>query len=209
MKKISVIKETLSKYEGYKIEEIELISTIIGETAGSNLYNAGLTNLEEIHSYGAKELAKLTGLRKDKIIQLLALYELCKRNIRTEPLATITAPKDLFNYCKDMMYEDQEVLRLICLDIKNQVIWSKDMFKGGISTSIVDVRLLLKEAIRLSSASIAVAHNHPSGEPSPSKDDLNITTRLNESCKIIGVNLLDHVIVGKDRFFSFKDKGIL
>lgn len=209
MKNNTIIKETLTKYEGYKIKDIELISTIIGERAGLNLYNSGLTNLDEIHSYSLKDLIKITGISKDKAIQLLALYELCKRNIKDNSIQSISSPKDIFDVCKDMMYEPQEILRLICLDTKNNIILSKDMFKGGLNTSIVDVKLILREALRVPSANIAIVHNHPSGNPDPSKEDINITTRLFNSCKLIGINLLDHVIIGYDRYISLKEKGLI
>lgn len=209
MKKNSVVKETLIKYEGYKVEDIELISTIIGEATGTSLYNAGLTNLDEIYTYGITDLIKMTGIRKDKAIQLLALYELCKRNIKSNINATITSPKDIYDFCKDMMYAEQEILRLICLDTKNNVLASKDVFKGGINSSIVDIKIILRDAIRLTSSSIIIVHNHPSGDPSPSTEDISITTRLKEACAIMGISLLDHIIVGKNQYHSFKEKSIL
>lgn len=209
MKKNTVIKETLTKYEGYKIKDIELISTIIGERAGLHLYNSGLTNLDEINSYGLKDLIKLTGISKDKAIQLLALYELCKRNIKDSNIQSISSPNDIFSVCKDMMYESQEVLRLICLDTKNNIILSKDMFKGGLNTSIVDIKIILKEALRFPASSIVLVHNHPSGNPEPSKEDIDLTNRLFNSCKLIGINLLDHIIIGYDKYTSFKEKCLV
>lgn len=209
MKKNSVIKETLAKYEGYKVEDIELISTIIGESAGISLYNAGLTNLDEIYTYGIQDLVKLTGIRKDKAIQLLALYELCKRNIKSDGESLISSPKDIFDYCKDMMYEEQEVLRLICLNTKNYVLASKDVFKGGLNTSIIDIKIVLRDAIRLTSSSIVIVHNHPSGDPTPSKEDIAVTSRLKEACHIMGINFMDHIIVGKNQYLSFKEKCLL
>lgn len=209
MKKNSVIKETLVKCEGYKVEDIELISTIIGESVGTSLYNSGLTTLDEIYTYGIKDLIKITGIRKDKAIQLLALYELCKRNIKSDGKSQIASPRDIFDYCKDMMYEEQEILRLICLNTKNYILASKDVFKGGLSTSIVDVKIILRDAIRLTSSSIVIVHNHPSGDPSPSKEDLHVTARLNDACKIMGISLIDHIIVGKNQYVSLKEKCLL
>lgn len=209
MKKISVVKEQLAKYEGYKAEDIELISTIIGESTGVSLYNAGLTNLDEIYTYSLKDLIKLTGIRKDKAIQLLALYELCKRNIKSDSKTSISSPYDIFDYCKDMMYEEQEVLRLICLNTKNYILSSKDIFKGGLNTSVVDIKIILRDAIRLTSSSIVIVHNHPSGDPSPSNEDISLTSRLNDACRIMGINLMDHIVVGKNQYISFKEKCLL
>ena len=209
MEKNIFVKEALIKYEGYKIKDIELISTVIGEATGKKLYDAGMVNLDDISNYGIKDLIKITGIGKTKAIQLLALYELCKRNIKQEKTIQIQSPNDMYSLCKDMMYEEQEVLRLICLNTKNKILLNKDVFRGGLSSSIVDVRILLREAIRLSSASIVIVHNHPSGDPTPSREDINITTRLNEACKIMGINLLDHIIIGKDKYLSFKEKGMV
>ena len=103
----------------------------------------------------------------------------------------------------------QEVLKLIMLDTKNQIISIKDVFKGSLNTSIVHPREIFNEAIKRNSSSIIICHNHPSGDPTPSKEDINITLRINECSKIIGISLLDHIIVGKGKFISLKEKGII
>ena len=210
MEKNAFIRETLMKFEGHKLRDIELISTVIGEEGGQSLYNAGILNLRDLSSYEVKELTKLPGIGKSKAAQLLAVYELCKRNIKQLDNEQISAPSDAYGLCKDMVNEEQEILRLFCLNTKNKVMAVKDVFKGGISSLVVDLRIILKEALRMSASSIIISHNHPSGDPIPSKEDIDITGRLKESSTIIGLSLIDHIIVGKEsRYFSFKEKGML
>ena len=103
----------------------------------------------------------------------------------------------------------QEVFKLILLNTKNIVIGTKDVFKGTLNSSIVHPREVFKEAIHRGSASIIVCHNHPSGDPSPSKEDINITLRLKECGNIMGIELLDHIIIGNNRYVSLKEKGII
>ena len=110
---------------------------------------------------------------------------------------------------KEMVFLKQEVLKLIMLDTKNNVIGIKDVFKGSLNSSIVHPREIFKEALKKSSASIIICHNHPSGDPTPSKEDINITIRLKECGKIIGIDLLDHLIIGKNKYISLKQKGII
>jgi len=110
---------------------------------------------------------------------------------------------------KEMVVLKQEVLKLIMLDTKNNIIGIKDVFKGSLNTSIVHPREIFKEAIKKSSSSIIICHNHPSGDPTPSKEDINITIRLKECSKIMGIDLLDHLIIGKDQYVSLKEKGII
>ncbi|MDZ5016734.1 DNA repair protein RadC, partial [Clostridium perfringens] len=101
------------------------------------------------------------------------------------------------------------VLKLIMLDTKNNIIGIKDVFKGSLNASIVHPREVFKEALKKSSSSIIVCHNHPSGDPTPSKEDINITVRLKECGRIMGIDLLDHIIIGKEKFISLKEKGII
>lgn len=98
---------------------------------------------------------------------------------------------------------------LINLDTKNKVISKKEIFKGGLKSSLVHPREIFREAVKDSAASIIICHNHPSGDPTPSRDDINITTRLKECGKMMGIELLDHLIIGDNRFISLKEKDIL
>ncbi len=95
------------------------------------------------------------------------------------------------------------------LNTKNQVLHKKTVFIGSLNASIVHPREVYKEALRRSAASIICIHNHPSGDPSPSREDIEVTKRLNECGKILGIDLLDHLIIGENKFVSLKEKGYL
>lgn len=188
---------------GTKGENIVSLSTrIISEFDG----------LDGLLEAGIEEISTIKGVKNIKASQIIAIGELVKRinKISLTKKRNISSPKDVANFImKEMMFLKQEILKVIMLDTKNNIIGTKDVFKGSLNTSIVHPREIFKEAIRKSSSSIIICHNHPSGDPTPSKEDINITIRIKECGKIIGIDLLDHLIVGKDKFVSLKEKGII
>ena len=109
----------------------------------------------------------------------------------------------------DMRFLSQEHFVTLYLNTKNQVLHKKTVFIGSLNASIVHPREVYKEALRRSAASIICIHNHPSGDPSPSREDIEVTKRLNESGRILGIDLLDHLIIGENKFVSLKEKGYL
>jgi DNA repair protein RadC len=123
----------------------------------------------------------------------------------------ISSPKDCFNIFKKFIGDyDREALVVLTLDIKNKINSITVASLGSVNSSIVHPREVFKTAILSNASSIIIGHNHPSGDPSPSKEDINITERLKECGKIMGIELLDHVIIGEyDKYFSFKEKGLL
>ena len=108
-----------------------------------------------------------------------------------------------------MRFLKKEYLRVILLNTKNCVISTEDVSIGSLNASIVHPREVFFEAIRKHAASIIICHNHPSGDPTPSNEDISITKRLKECGKIIGIELLDHLIIGDGTFISLKEKGVL
>lgn len=169
--------------------------------------------LDGLLNTSLSEITTIKGIKNKKASQILAMAELFKRFNTLKSLKVnhkISSPKDIANLLINEMSElKQEVLKLIMLDTKNQIIGIKDVFKGSLNTSIVHPREIFNEAIKRNSSSIIICHNHPSGDPTPSKEDINITLRINECSKIIGISLLDHIIVGKGKFTSLKEKGII
>ncbi|WP_432199341.1 RadC family protein [Anoxybacillus gonensis] len=124
------------------------------------------------------------------------------------PERRITSPEDAFNLVKRFLVDvDREYFLVVCLDTKNQPTAINICHVGSLNASIVHPREVLKPAILSNSASIIVAHNHPSSDPTPSREDIEVTKRLIEAGRIIGIDLLDHIIVGTDRFISLKEKG--
>ena len=95
------------------------------------------------------------------------------------------------------------------LDNHNRLIAEKTLFFGSVNMSIVSAREIFREAVKFGSANIIISHNHPSGNPEPSKEDINVSIRIKECGEIMGINLLDHIIIGRNNYTSLKEKGII
>ncbi|WP_092492193.1 RadC family protein [Virgibacillus salinus] len=122
----------------------------------------------------------------------------------------IQSPEDGYELMKEFLGEvDREHFLVVCLDTKNQPTSINVCHVGSLNASVVHPREVFKPAILSNAASLIVGHNHPSGQPEPSQEDINVTKRLSESGKIVGIELLDHIILGDDKFISLKEKGYL
>jgi len=159
-----------------------------------------------------EELMKIKGVGEAKAIQLLAAIELGKRiaNMKNEERYVIRSPEDGANYVmEELRFLTQEHFVCLFLNTKNEVIHKQTIFIGSLNASIVHPRELFKEAFRRSAASMICLHNHPSGNPEPSREDIEVTRRLVECGRILGVDVLDHIIIGDKRYVSLKEKGYL
>ena len=195
---LAVILRTGTKKENI----ITLCNKLIKESGGLN----GLLSMNY------DEFIALHGIGRAKAAQLLALSEISKRfkAYRSGDAYKITNPKDAADYViEDMRNLNVEHLKVIMLNTKNIVISVQDVSVGSLNSSIVHPREVFCEAIKKRCASIIVCHNHPSGDPATSTEDINITKRLKECGKIVGIELLDHLIIGDGIFVSLKEKGIL
>ncbi|WP_026585372.1 RadC family protein [Bacillus sp. J33] len=158
------------------------------------------------------EITAIKGIGTAKAIQLLAAAEIGRRisNLTYEDRYIIRSPEDGANYVmNDMRFLSQEHFVCLYLNTKNQVLHKQTIFIGSLNASIVHPREVFKEAFRRSAASIICIHNHPSGDPTPSREDIEVTKRLAESGRIIGIDVLDHLIIGENKFVSLKEKGYL
>ena len=166
-----------------------------------------------INNYSVKDILKIKGLGKGTITKLEALWELYNRfsiNKKLEKNYIISKPEDIYDLVKDdMKYFEQEHFRILMLNTKNILINIKDIFIGASDSSVIETRKVFKEALKYNAKNIIICHNHPSGDPSPSKEDVNISLRIKEAGKIIGIDLLDHIIIGDNRFISLKDIGVI
>ncbi len=159
-----------------------------------------------------EELTKIKGIGEAKAIQLLASIELGRRisNMTYGERYVIRTPEDGANYVmEEMRFLTQEHFVCLYLNTKNEVIHKQTIFIGSLNASIVHPREVFKEAFRRSAASIICFHNHPSGHPAPSREDIEVTKRLAEVGKMIGIELLDHIIIGDKRYVSLKEKGYI
>lgn len=211
--------EKLLRYGADALTNAELLAVILRTgTKDENIVNLCTRIIKEagglngILNFNIDDFMKLKGIKEAKASQLLAIAEVSKRfkSFRAGDEYKITQPKDAADLVMESMrFLKQEILRVILLNTKNIVIMEKDISKGSINTSIVHPREVFSEAIKKSCASIIICHNHPSGDPSPSNEDINITHRLKECGKILGIDLLDHIIIGDGRYISMKEKGLL
>ena len=120
----------------------------------------------------------------------------------------ISSPQDIGNvYMEELRYKKKEIFRVVLLNTKNVIIGSKDISEGSLNASIVHPREVFLEAIKKSANKMILMHNHPSGDPTPSSEDINITKRLISAGQIVGIEILDHVIIGDGSFYSFKENG--
>lgn len=212
-------RERMLKVGPANLSNQELIAILIG----SGTKTEPVTSLAArvlMHFEGLKlfkdatieELTAIKGIGDAKGVQLLAAIELGKRMNRYRPDEhyVIRSPEDGANYVMEEMRNlKQEHFVALFLNTKNQVIHRETVFIGSLNASIVHPREVFREAIKRSSAAIIVIHNHPSGDPSPSQEDIHVTRRLFEAGKMIGIDVLDHLIIGDRKFVSLKEKGYL
>ncbi|MBH8596864.1 MULTISPECIES: DNA repair protein RadC [unclassified Thermoactinomyces] len=159
-----------------------------------------------------QELMKIHGIGLAKAVQLMAGVELGQRISRLSPEEryVIRSPEDVAQYVMDeLRFAKQEHFVCLFLDTKHQVICKKCVFKGSLNASLVHPREIFLEAIRSSSAAVICIHNHPSGDPTPSTEDIHVTERLIEAGQLLGIEVLDHVIIGDQRFFSLREHGLI
>ena len=179
------------------------------------LANRVLSTFERLHHLKhatIEEMVAIKGIGEVKAIQILAAIELGRRlsQKQNDDKYTVRSPQDAAAYLMpDMTSLNQEHFVVLFLDVKNQIIHKKTIFIGGLNASIVHPREIFREAVKRSAASIICAHNHPSGVPTPSPEDIEVTKRIQEAGYIIGIELLDHVIIGDHQFISLKEKGFI
>jgi DNA repair protein RadC len=211
--------EKMFKYGADTLTNSELLALILRSgTSKENIVNLCTRVLKEcgglngLLSLSAEECMRLKGIKDAKAAQLMALAEISRRfkSYKAEDTYKICQPKDAAELVMESMrYLKQEVLKVVLLNTKNVVVGIKDVSMGSINSSIVHPREVFCDAVKRSCASIIVCHNHPSGDPTPSNEDISVTRRLKESGKLLGIELIDHLIIGDGIFVSLKEKGIV
>lgn len=157
-----------------------------------------------------EELSKIKGIGPAKSVKIKAAVELGLRlSAHFKRRGTsITCPADVAAFLMDeMQLLEKEYFKTMLLDTKNQLISVEDISVGSLNSSIVHPREVFKPAIKRSSASVILVHNHPSGDPTPSREDIQVTNRLMEAGKIIGIEVIDHVIIGNGSYVSLRESG--
>jgi len=173
---------------------------------------AQLNGLSGLHRAGFAELKSHKGIGPAKAAQLQAAIELGRRIAGSTPeeRPSISSPADAANLLMYQMAElDQEYLYVILLDTRNRVLGRPlEVYHGSLNTSLIRVGELFREAIKVNAAALIVAHNHPSGDPSPSPEDVAVTRAVVEAGKLLDIDVLDHLVIGRNRFVSLKERGL-
>ena len=185
---------------GYKDESVLDLSKRI-------LYQ--LTKFNDLNKFSYEELIRIKGVGPAKASVILASFELSKRlqNEETNESYSITSPLDAYLYLEEeMAFLEQEHFVCVYLDTKNKVIAKKTIFIGTLNQSLVHPREVFKYAVKYASASMLVSHNHPSGDSTPSKADFKVQDLLIQGAKMLAINILDHVIIGKNEYYSMTEE---
>ncbi len=212
-------REKLKKYGVQSLSNAELIAVIIrtghGEDTALDLANKLLSIDKSGISYLShaeiEELTKVKGIGLCKASQIQAAIELGKRissNLGEERIK-VDSPQVVADLLmEEMRYLRKEYFKTLILDTKNQIISIENISVGNLNASIVHPREVFNIAIRKSANAVILVHNHPSGDPTPSTEDINITHRLIDAGNIIGIKVLDHIIIGDNKYISFKQRNI-
>lgn len=200
------------------LSDAELLAILIGsgnteETAVElcrRILNDNHNNLNELARLSISDLERYKGIGEAKAITLISALEIGKRRRSQEVLERqkITESRDLFELFGPIMEDlNHEEFWIVFLNGANKVMETTNLTKGGMRQTVVDVPILLRLALEKSAHAVAVAHNHPSGESNPSREDLSITQKIKNGCEAIGVRFLDHIIIAGRSYYSFADEG--
>lgn len=158
-----------------------------------------------------RELAQIKGIGPIKAKQMQYLAEVSRRIYREAnmPATYIRSPQDMVEYCRDLQHQTQEFFKVIHLSTKSSVICEHIVAKGTLNAALVGPREVFSKAVKIAAHSVILIHNHPSGDPAPSQEDVEVTKRMVEAGKILDIAVLDHIIMGNGRYVSLKEKGVI
>jgi len=213
-------REKLVTLGRHNLSDAELLAIILGsgsrnETAvqlAQRMLSENNNNINAIAKLSLNDLKKYRGVGLAKAVNIAAAFEIGRRrtSFESEERVKITSSKIAYEvlqkFLSDLPHEEFWVL---ILNRANNVVKQECISKGGITSTVVDARLICKAAIENNASSIILAHNHPSGQLMPSAEDKNITRKLKEALQLFDIALLDHIIVGDRNYYSFGDEGIL
>jgi DNA repair protein RadC len=211
-------RERLEHYGAGSLSTAELMAIIL--RVGSREENVIMLAQRLLTCYGGlsglaaasfEELAGIKSVGRVKAIELKAAFELGKRLLVAAPheRPVVKSPADAANLLlMEMGPLEQEHLRTVIMDSKNHVLKVHTVYIGSVNTAVVRVGELFREAIRLNAAAIIVAHNHPSGDPTPSPEDVRVTHQIVEAGKLLNIDVLDHLVIGQQRWVSLKERGL-
>lgn len=202
------ISEKAESYGSKSLCDEELLSLALDISLQQSSYLKEKYTLKEIFSLEADELSD--EVTKGKALRMKAMVELYNRSSTSEKKTKILNPRDVYELFRyDVQEFKKEVVIIAYLDTKNHVLKKEIISIGSLDSSIIHPREVFIGAIKRNAASIIISHKHPSGDPEPSKSDIEVTNRLKDVGNVIGIELIDHVIIGDNRYISFKEQGII
>ena len=229
-KSVKELPETLRPYEkcirwgAEVLTDSELLAVILRcGTEGCNSLELGTSILEltETSAYpgllgllhlSVEDFMKIKGIGKVKAIQLKCIGELSKRMAcaAARPALSFQNPQSIAKYYMELLrHEEQELLYAMFLDSRNHFLGDKLLSRGTVNATLITPREVFVEALKKHAVSLILIHNHPSGDPMPSPCDMEVTQRIQESGEMLGVHLLDHIIIGDQKFVSFREEKLL
>lgn len=213
--KVDRPREKLIKYGSEKLRNDELLAIILG--TGIKGLNAIDLSKKLIKLFGQEKLIRVTfdelsnfsGIGNTKACRIIATFELGKRLLNGKKTSFIMKPKDVWNELAEVRESKKEHFVVFYLDVKNQIIKKEIISIGILNTSLVHPREVFEPAIKHLAGQIIISHNHPSGDPTPSEEDVELTKRLIKAGEILGIEIIDHVIVSSPKFYSFKEHKLI
>lgn len=212
--------EKCQRFGAASLTDAELLAVILRTgTQGENSLELarrilhpdfGSEGLLSLYHWTGEQLMRIRGIGRVKAVQILCLAELAKRmsqETAAEGLDFSSPEKIARYYMEDMRHRNREVLKLLLLNTRSRLIAENDISEGTVDMALVSPRELFIEAFQKGASSMILLHNHPSGDPEPSREDIRITRRIYEAGMLIGIELLDHIIIGDHCFVSLKDRG--
>ncbi|HEX5466248.1 MAG TPA: DNA repair protein RadC [Candidatus Limnocylindrales bacterium] len=211
-------RERLARVGATGLSTAELIALLWGSgVSGRSAVDLAETaiaahgGLAALSRAGLRELTALPGVGQARAAQLAAAFELGRRLAADWPTnrLSVRSPRDLADRLVPAMgHLEREELRVVLLNTKNAVLAIETVYVGNVSTALVRIGELFRDAVRQHAAGLILVHNHPSGDPAPSPDDLHLTAEAVAAGRLLDVPVLDHLIVGQDGFISLRDRGI-
>lgn len=202
------------------VSDSELLAIIMGsgnreESAvelARRILNSVENNWHRLSQLSIKDLMKFKGVGEAKAISIATALEIGNRKSQQEVLERqqISSSKDIFEILQPHLSDlSTEEFWAVFLNHQNKILYKTCLFRGGIANSVADVRVIFKTALEHFSTRIIVAHNHPAGSLKPSQEDIYITNKIKEAGNLLEIELLDHLIIAQNKYYSFKEEGIL
>jgi DNA repair protein RadC len=208
------LKSGLSGFHDYEL--IELLLTLgtprkdCKDAAKASLKR--FKTLQGVFEASASELRQVKGIGPRNLLGIKLIKAVADRYLKSKLIGKdpINSSKELFNYLTHSMRDkDREKFKAVYLDAKNRVLTTETLFEGTLTASSVYPREVVRSALENHAAALIFAHNHPSGDPDPSEEDMAITRKLVFACRMMGITVHEHLIIGNNRFFSFADQGYI